>query len=378
VSRLAGWLTEPVPRSRLAAFRTLVYLFVVADLVWFTPWVRAHGRVPGELYRPILAARLLHVPAPTVALVNTEYWLLLAAALAAATGRAPRLLGWPVLAMYAHWMIVAMSYGKVDHDRFALLIALATLPTAGPARHGDHTPSEAAGWALRVTQLAAVATYALSAWAKLRFGGPQWLTGATLARAMLRRGTPLGLALATLPGALVVAQCGLVAFELGSPLVFALRGRARYLAVAGFYGFHALVFATVTISFVPQQVALASFLPLEVATRRLARTRAGRTARVHAGRTARVHAGRTARMRPGGMARTRPGTDTAGREVAHGGNRPARPAVAPDVGTEPAAAPPQAATATWLRPWSRHRAAQSTGRAAAAGTTEIGDVTWRP
>ncbi len=53
-------------------------------------------------------------------------------------------------------MIIAMSYGKVDHDRFGLLVALAVLPTAGRARHGDKETTEAGGWALRMTQLGVV------------------------------------------------------------------------------------------------------------------------------------------------------------------------------------------------------------------------------
>jgi hypothetical protein len=49
-----------------------------------------------------------------------------------ATGRAPRLLGWTIFVLYFEWMIIAMSYGKVDHDRFAFLVALAVLPTVAP------------------------------------------------------------------------------------------------------------------------------------------------------------------------------------------------------------------------------------------------------
>jgi hypothetical protein len=260
---LGVWLTEAVPRARVAWFRTLVYLFVAADLAFFTPWVRHHGQVPGDFYRPLLVGRLLQLPTPTRPLVDTVYWLLLLAALAAATGRAPRLLGWTVFVLYAEWMVVAMSYGKVDHDRFALLVALAALPTAGAARHRDPALTERGGWALRVTQLAAVAVYFLSAWAKLRFGGPQWLTGATLNWALLRRGTALGQLLTEVPGLLVAAQIGIVAFELLSPLVFVVPRRWRHIPVAFFYAFHLSVFATVTISFIPQQVALASFLPLE-------------------------------------------------------------------------------------------------------------------
>jgi hypothetical protein len=262
-ARLAAWLVEPVPRGRVAAFRTLVYLFVAGDVMFFTGWVRAHAGVPGQLYRPLFVARLLHLPTPTRALVLAIFWVLLVAALAAATGRAHRLLGWTVFALYLEWMIIAMSYGKVDHDRFGLLVALATLPTAGPARHGDPTPTERGGWALRMTQLGVVATYFLSAWAKLRFGGIGWLTGATLTRAVVRRGTWFADLLVQVPGLMVVSQFGIVAFELASPLLLVLRGKWRLRAVAVCYGFHLMVMATITISFLPHQVAMASFLPLE-------------------------------------------------------------------------------------------------------------------
>jgi hypothetical protein len=265
------WLTEPVPKGRVAAFRTVVYLFVAGDLVLFTPWVRTHADVPGELYQPLFVGRLLHLPTPTPALVHGIFWVLLVLALAAASGRAPRALGWPVFLLYFEWMIIAMSYGKVDHDRFGLLVALAVLPTAGHARHGDRTPTEAGGWALRATQLAVVATYFLAAWAKLRFGGVDWVTSSVLARAIIRRGTELADAVASVPGLLVAAQLGIVAFELASPILFVLRERWRYAAIGFFYAFHLATIATITISFAPHLVAMASFLPLE----RVVRPRTG-------------------------------------------------------------------------------------------------------
>ena len=265
--RLGGavtrWLTEPVPLGRLAAFRTLVYLFVIADAVVFTPWARAHADVPGELYRPLLIGRLLPLPTPTPAVVWGVFAALVASAAVAATGRLPRLAGTAVALLYLEWMIIAFSYGKVDHDRFGLLVALAVLATVGRARHGDTTRSEAAGWALRATQLAVVATYFLAAFAKLRWGGLDWLTGATLTWAIVRRGTVLAEPLLEAPWLLIAAQIGIVAFELLSPLVFVLRQRWRYAAVGFFYSFHLVSFATITISFLPHLVAMASFLPLE-------------------------------------------------------------------------------------------------------------------
>ena len=51
-------------------------------------------------------------------------------------------------------------------------------------RSPDHRRSQAAGFALRAVQLAAVATYFLSAWAKVRFGGWDWVNSATMVRAV--------------------------------------------------------------------------------------------------------------------------------------------------------------------------------------------------
>jgi hypothetical protein len=263
MATLTRWLISPVPKGRIAAFRTLVYLFVAADLLYFTSWVHSHAAVPGNLYKPLLIGRLLHLPTPTPTLVNTIFWVLLPVTLVAATGRLHRLSGWTVFVLYAEWMIIAMSYGKVDHDRLGLLIALATLPSAGRARHGDEETTEAGGWALRMTQLGVVATYFLASWAKLRFGGPHWLTGATLTRAVIRRGTGLTSFLVNVPHLMQITQFGIMALELSSPLVFFLKPKFRYLMVAAFYAFHLITFAAITISFVPHQVAMASFLPLE-------------------------------------------------------------------------------------------------------------------
>jgi predicted DCC family thiol-disulfide oxidoreductase YuxK len=258
-----GWLFEAAPRGRVAALRTLAYLFIVFDLLAYSSWVRARGEVPVELYQPLAIARFLHLPPPTGGLVDLVWWGLLLLAPLAATGRVPRLLGWSVFALYFEWLIIGMSYGKVDHDRFAFLVALAVLPTVGPARHGDPRPTELAGWALRVIQIAVVCTYWLAAWAKIRLGGLGWLTGSVLARAFLRRGTELADMIAAIPHALVAAQIGIVAFEVLSPLVFVARVPVRYAVVGAFYSFHLVSFATISISFAPHLVAMSAFLPLE-------------------------------------------------------------------------------------------------------------------
>jgi len=257
------WFTEPVPKGRIAAFRTAVYLFVVADLTYFTTWIRDHVDVPGNLYQPLFIGRVLPLPVPTPGLVSVLYWALIVTGLLAATGRLPRLLGWTVFALYFEWMIIAMSYGKVDHDRVAFLMALAVLPTLGRARHGDRTLTEAGGWALRLVQIAVIATYFLAAWAKLRYAGIDWLTGATMTRAVLRRGTWFSSWTVEVPGLLIFAQFAIVGFELFSPIIFFLKPRWRYWLVAYFYTFHLVTYLSLTIAFWPHLVAMLCFLPLE-------------------------------------------------------------------------------------------------------------------
>ena len=256
------WWFRPLPRGRVAALRTIVYLFVFVDVLLTNPWVADHGVVPQDFYRPLLLGRLLALPAPTETLVTLVQYALLACAAIAASGRLPRLAGTLVFALYFEWMVIAMSYGKVDHDRFAFLVALAVLPTVGAANWGQRTRDDAAGWALRAVQVAVVLTYFLSVFAKLRFGGLEWLNGATLTRAVLRRGTFISEPLLDYPWVLQVAQYGIVAFEVLSPLLLA-PGRIgrRFLGAA--VAFHVVTFAAISIIFLPHIVCLFSFVKLE-------------------------------------------------------------------------------------------------------------------
>lgn len=262
--RCGEWWFEQVPLGRIAVFRALVYVFVPLDVFLFTPWVADHGNLPTTLYQPLIVGRLLHLPTPTATFVEVLKWSLVACAVLAATGRAPRVFGAAVFALYFEWMVVAMSYGKVDHDRFAFLVALAVLPTVGTARFGDSAQSARAGWALRIVQVAVMLTYFLAAWAKIRFGGWDWPTGATLARAVLRRGTVFSRWMLNYPDLLVFGQFLMIGAELASPLLLlARRERARVAVAALMIAFHVAVFAGITIIFLPHVVAIGSYLPLE-------------------------------------------------------------------------------------------------------------------
>jgi hypothetical protein len=274
---MSGWLFPAMPRGRVAWLRLFVYGFVFVDMFIQRPWVQLHGQLPGDLYHPLFLGRLLPLPVPGPVFVDVVRVLLLVFAGIAAMNRLPRLAGGAVFFLYLEWMLIAFSYGKVDHDRFAFLVALAVLPTVGAVRWRDRTPDQSAGWALRFVQIAVVATYFLAAWAKLRYGGIEWLNGATLMRALLRRGTPMADPLLEHPDLLRYAQHAIVAFELLSPLML-VRGWIGRGMLAVAFAFHTVTYLTIGIHFSPHLVAMLSFLPLEFLGA-LVPARTGRTVR---------------------------------------------------------------------------------------------------
>jgi hypothetical protein len=239
-----------------------LHSFIFVDVLLTTSWVADHAYVPGELYRPLFIGRLLPLPTPGSVLVHVAEVALLASAAVAATGRLPRIAGTAVFLLYLEWMFIAMSYGKVDHDRVAFLVALAVLPTVGRARWGRQERHDAAGWAIRCIQVAVVLTYFLSTFAKLRFGGIEWLDGATLMRAVIRRGTSVGEPLADHAWILHAAQYALVIFELATPLML-VGGRIGRMMLGLAVAFHIVTFASIGIIFLPHVMCLLAFVPLE-------------------------------------------------------------------------------------------------------------------
>lgn len=264
-----SWLYVPAPLARVAVLRLLAFLFVPVDVLLTTTWVRGHAQVPAELYVPLRLGRLLPLPTPGPWVEVLQVVLVVAAlgaALLAVRDRLPRVAGWVVACLYLQWMVVAMSYGKVDHDRFAFLVLLFVLPSVGRAGLRSRERTEAAGWALSMVAVAVVATYVLAAVAKARFGGLDWVDGATLTRAVLRRSTALSEPLLELPWLLHATQYGIIVLELlVAPLLLVRwRDERRTWALAGaFLGFHLMTFAMITIIFLPHCVALLALLPLE-------------------------------------------------------------------------------------------------------------------
>lgn len=271
---VAQWWLRPAPVARLAVLRTVVYLFVPIDLYARTSQVVPHAYGSAELYDPVELLAAVHQPAPQPWLVQTLRVVIIVGSLVAATGRMRRVAGWVVALAFLDWCCLAMSYGKVDHDHLAILVAVFVLPTVPGASLRSRRRSQAAGWALRCIEVAAIATYFLSAYAKfVRFGHPHWLMGATFAWAVVRRGTFLATPLLHHPAVLLLTQWGLFTLECLTPVVLFLGRRGRIVAFVVLELFHLVTQSMIRINFVPLMVCLLVFLPLEDFAARLAELR---------------------------------------------------------------------------------------------------------
>lgn len=252
-----------LPIARLAVLARVAYVFVLIDVLFLHTSGHYHGWTDPVWYEPLALGKILQLPAASVPLVETLRWTCVVAAAVAAAGRFPRVAGWLVAIAWTWYQYVAFSYGKVDHDRADFVLALFLLPTVVAAATTDRRRSEAAGFALRAIQLVAIATYFMSAFAKLRFGGPEWVNSATMARAVVRRGTWIGEQFLAFPWTLHAFQWVLMSAELLSPVIFLLSERWQRRMVYCWYLFHATVYATITIAFWPHLVMMLAFLPLE-------------------------------------------------------------------------------------------------------------------
>jgi len=262
-----SWFMPVVPESRIAVLRTVLYLFVIIDIHLFVRDPIPLSRNP-ELYQPLMIERLFHLLPPSVPLTITLYLILVIGCLVAAANVWPRLAGGVVAAAFTWWTAIGMSYGKVDHDHLALVVALWVMPTVGVIadRWRSTERSAQAGWALKCIQISVIFTYFLSALTKIRSGGwsiTSWPDSSILMWAIVRRPHGLGQFLLPYPELLHVMQWCSFAAELTAVVVLWLRGRALLAAAIFWMGFHAFTLAILYIHFAPTAICWLAFAPLE-------------------------------------------------------------------------------------------------------------------
>lgn len=256
---------EAMPVARVDIFAAFVYAAVIYTVLRMDGWVVGHAYTAQSFYQPVLIARVLHVPAPSSVSMTLLQVSIVASAALALTRRWPRASGVIVFLGYGTWLLWAFSYGKVDHDRLTIMVALLALAVTPRVGAGVEATN---GWSLRLVQVAFALAYPLSAIAKLRASGIDWMNSATFARAIIRRGTWIGDLWLEPSWLLVIAQWAFVGFELFAVVLLLPRGRLRSIALVGAILLHLFTFAAIGIHFLPHTICIAAFFPLERLTRR--------------------------------------------------------------------------------------------------------------
>lgn len=308
-SAVVRFFAPVLPEARIAFLRTALYLFVLVDVHLIVRDPVALSRAP-RLYQPLALEQLFHLPAPSVSLTTILYAVVVLSSIVAAANRLPRAAGYLVAASFTWWTAIGMSYGKVDHDHLALVVALWVLPSVGavPGRWRSATASAQAGWACRCVQTAVVATYFLSAITKIRSGGwslTSWPDSLILTWAIVRRPYWLGSVLLPHPQLLHVMQWMSFSAELSSVVVLWLRGRALLAAALFWMGFHVFTFALLGIHFAPTVVCWLAFAPLERLRVPSAQDRAGAQGQEPPKERASAGGSAQAGVPPGSLARFR-------------------------------------------------------------------------
>jgi hypothetical protein len=272
--RVSGWVGsywfEAIPRERMVVFSRCIHGVLLLYLLRFDGWVVDHAVVPQEYFQPLALTRLLHLPPPTTVTMTVLRVGLGACCIGALAvtwlkprrGLLPaaRVLNALVFLGALVWLLWAFSYAKVDHDRLTALVALAVVVVVPGVGRGD---DQLVGWGLRTIQVVFILAYPLSAISKFRKSGFLWANNATFARAIVRRGTPIGKWLLNHGLLLRVGQWAFISFEVLAVFALLREPRTQRLILAGVVGLHLFTYATIAIHFLPHTICILAFAPLE-------------------------------------------------------------------------------------------------------------------
>lgn len=192
------WFTA-APLRRLGLFRIAIVGYALIDIALVLDFTTRYARVSDIFFEPIILVQALgrvRLDPGATTVVHVVCIVSLAAALVGLLTRVSLIVG---SVTYTWLLATYYSFGKVDHGRITIVIAMwaMTIAPAGgayaldewrarrrskPLGHleGGERVHEFAGWALRLVSVLVVGVYFLSGVAKLRDGGLEWITGGAL------------------------------------------------------------------------------------------------------------------------------------------------------------------------------------------------------
>jgi hypothetical protein len=239
---------------RLTAVITGLAALIGLQLTFF-PWVEL-ARLPPGLFRPVPVLFFLDAMPPAGVIVAVQVGGIVAAALAT-LGRRRR--GALLVAWLAYLVLAGLraSRGKIQHNDLLLLIACVPFLLAPPTRWLHRAAVERSarwGWPIHTALTFVGGAYCFTGLRKLVNSGPAWVTSDNM-RWILYAGAhgkarvpEIALFIADRPWLAHLTAAGVMAFELGFPLLL-LNRRAHPLLVAGAFAFHGLTWLTLGLDY---------------------------------------------------------------------------------------------------------------------------------
>jgi hypothetical protein len=254
----------PAPAERLATVRLLSGGFALTYLLARAPVLADFRAEPGR-FAPVGAAAWLSSPLPA-ALAFALYLLALGAGIAFTLGLRFRWSG-PLFALLMLWVTsYRNSFSMIFHTENLLVVHLGVLAQSDAAAalaldaRGRPPPSPAGrfGWPLRLISATTTLAYVLAGIAKLKITGLSWMDGDVLRNYVAYdafRKRQIGSVYSPFGGFLVqfgwpfpILSVLTLLLELGGPIAL-LKPWLTRLWVAGIWGFHLGVFASMAIAF---------------------------------------------------------------------------------------------------------------------------------
>ncbi|HEV8626152.1 MAG TPA: hypothetical protein VG034_16995 [Acidimicrobiia bacterium] len=254
VGRLWAWLFSPGSELRLTAVISGLAALIGVQLAFF-PWAEL-AQLPPALFRPVPVLFFLEAMPPAGVIVALQGGGVVAAALAALGWRRRRTL---LLAWLAYLVLAGLraSRGKIQHNDLLLLVACVPFLLAPPSRWLHRARAGRSvrwGWPIHTAVTFVAGAYFFSGLRKLLTSGPAWVASDNM-RWILYAGAhgkakvpEVALFIADRPWLAHLTAAGVMAFELGFPLLLLSR-RARPVLVAGAFAFHGLTWLTLGLDY---------------------------------------------------------------------------------------------------------------------------------